>query len=416
MFKPLSVFVALRYTRAKRKNHFISFISLSSLLGIALGVMVLITVLSVMNGFDYEIKNRVFSLASQLTVTQQNGKVSDWQRLAARVKPFTHVQAIAPYVSGQGMLVNEGVVQGAMVFGILPSQQKTISALTSHMIAGNLSLLKPHKFGIVIGSQLAENLNLNLGDKVTLVIPEASVTPAGILPRFKRFTVVGIFSVGKGFGYDSSYAYVAMQDAQALFQLGESVSGIQLKLDDLYLAPKVGEAVNKALGYDYLVTDWTEEFGSFFHAIALEKNMMFIILILIIAVAAFNLVSSLVMTVTDKQSDIAILRTLGASSGLILRIFMLQGLLVGIFGIVLGLLSGILLATHVTALASGLQHLLHVQLLSSDVYYVDYLPSRLDWYDVLKIAIVALGLCLLATLYPAWRAARVEPAEALRYE
>ena len=416
MFKPLSLFIALRYTKAKRRNHFISFIALNSMLGIALGVMVLITVLSVFNGFDFEIRNRIFGMANQVTITHEAGQITHWQVLSKKLLRHPHVIGAAPFVFGQGMLSNEGVIAGVGIFGILPKQQSQVSVLGQHMIAGKLSTLTDQPFGIVIGEQLADNLNLSVGDSVTLITPAATVTPAGILPRLKRFKVVGVFNVGHGFGYDSNVAFIHLPDAQVLFQAGEQVTGVRLKLDDLYLAPQIARELGNSLDNQYAVTDWTAEYGSFFQAIAMEKNMMFILLAFIIAIAAFNLVSSLVMVVTDKRADIAILRTLGVSPRTILNIFILQGFIIGVVGVGLGVLSGVWLSYHITGIVSSLQKILHTQLLSSDVYLVDFLASRLDWHDVWHVVVIAMGMCLLATLYPARQAAHVQPAEALRYE
>lgn len=416
MFKPLSIFIGLRYTRAKRRNHFISFISLSSMLGIALGVAVLITVMSVMNGFDEAIKSRILGMARQVTVSTYTGVLRDWQKMVQRVSHYPQVVAAAPFVTGQGMLANQGQVSPVMVTGIVPAEEQKVSILGHKMLDGSLTDLKPQRFGIVLGVNLADRLGLGVGSKVTLVTPQATPTPAGVIPRFKRFTVVGIFKVGNGAGFDDQAAFIHQTDAQALFQLRGAVSGIRLKLQDIYDARQLTQQLQKDLAGDYLVSNWTQEYGAFFSAISLEKTMMFLILTLIIAVAAFNLVSSLVMVVTDKKADIAILRTLGASPAMIMRIFMVQGCIVGIVGTVLGLVGGVILALNVTGLVSWIEATFHIQLLSSDVYYVNYLPSKLIWSDVMRIAFMALGMSLIATIYPAWRASRTQPAEALRYE
>lgn len=415
MFRPLPLFIGLRYTRGKRRNHFISFISWMSMVGIALGVATLITVLSVMNGFDTVIKDRVLGMAPQIRISTFNGVLPHWEALAQRIAHFPGVIGVAPYVTGQSMMVNLGTTTAAMVTGIDPKLEAQVSGIGQMISKGSLSALKPGSFGIVVGNSLADNLGLTLGDKVTVVTPEATLTAAGVIPRFKRFTVVGIFSAGSGFGFDDHLGYINLEDAKKLYDIPD-ITGLRLKITDLYAAPRMTQALAKQFSGRYLVSNWTEDFGAFFSAIALEKNMIFIILLLIVAVAAFNLVSTLVMVVTDKQADIAILRTFGASPRTILQIFIVQGAVIGLAGTILGLIGGVLLASHATGIANTLQSIFGVQLLSSNLYYVDYLPSKLELSDVVEICSIAFGLSLLATLYPAWRASRVQPAEALRYE
>ena len=415
MFKPLSLFIGLRYTRAKRRNYFISFISLTSILGIALSVTVLITVLSVMNGFDQEIKERVLVMARQVSITNENERLTQWKTLNTELKDSPFILHTAPYIDGQGMLTENALTQAIMVTGIDPSQEKSLSQLHEKFITGALSNLKPHAFGMVIGEQLAAHLGLSLGDKVNLFIPQASVTPAGILPRFKRFTIVGIFKVGNGFGFDSQVAFIHLQDAQTLFQLGDAISGLRLQIKDIYAAPTVTETLSASFP-QYFIFNWTQQYGSLFAAIALEKMMMAIILLLLIAIAAFNLVSTLVMVVTEKRADIAILRTLGATPNTLFFVFMIQGFTVGLFGTSLGLILGLLLAKNITLIVSGIEQLFHIQLLSSNMYYVNFLPSLIQTKDVIIICAIALVMSLLATIYPARQAMKVEPAEALRYE
>jgi len=418
MFRPVSLFVGIRYTRAKRRNHFISFISLASMLGIALGITVLITVLSVMNGFDQEIRERIFSMAQQVSVNSYSPSgIHSWKNLMKDIKKYPQVIDIAPNIQGQGMLANRGRVQPVLITGINPQTEKTVSEIHTKVIEGSYEKLAPGQFGILLGDELANNLGLLLGEKVNLIIPEATVSPIGVMPRYKRFTVVGIFHVGGGFKYDGSAAFIHLNDAMRLYKLGSSVTGLRVKVTDLYAAPDVSRDLINGIDKDlYYVTNWTQEFGSFFKAIQLEKTMMFIILLLIIAVAAFNLVSSLVMVVTDKRPEIAILRTLGASPSDIMAIFMVQGAVIGVVGTIIGIIGGISLATNVTYLVEKLQQLLQTRLISSSVYFVDYLPSKIDWDDVTKIVIFALLMCLIATIYPAWQASRTQPAEALRYE
>lgn len=416
MFHPFALYVGLRYTRAKRRNHFISFISLTSMLGIALGVMVLITVLSVMNGFDEEIRHRIFGMANQVTISTLNGTVRDWQQLSSKISQQTDVLGVAPLINGQGILVHQGQNHPALITGVIPEQERAVSIIADKVVGGSFAALQPERYGIVLGIQLASDLGAALGDKVTLLIPKLTVTPVGAMPRFKVFTVVGIFSVGSGFGFDTDMAYIHLKDAQTLFQLGNAVSGLRLRVDDLYAAPRIASRIQQQLPPLYQVSDWTQNYGSYMHAIQLEKTMMFFILLLLVAIAAFNLVSTLVMVVTDKQADIAILRTLGATPKMILAIFMVQGTVIGIVGTLLGLVGGVALALHVTELVNFLERILHTNLFASDVYFLNYLPSKLALSDVVQICIVALMMSLLATLYPAWRAARTQPAEALRYE
>lgn len=417
MFRPISLYIGLRYTRAKRRNHFISFISLVSMLGIALGVTVLITVLSVMNGFDYQIQNKIFAMAQQVTVSNYDGPLSNWENLANKVSQYHDVVSVAPFVNGQGMLVNSGMAAPVLVRGVVPADETKVSKIAEKMVHGSFNQLQPGQYGVVMGQKLADNLGLQVGDKVTLFTPQATITPVGELPRFRRFTLVGLFNIGGGFGsFDTGIIFINMHDAQVLYNFGNAVSGLRLKVSALYAAPKVSEALQNDFQDKYLVSNWTEEYGDFFKAIKMEKTMMFFILILIVAVAVFNLVSSLVMIVNDKRPEIAILRTLGASPRTIMTIFMVQGCTVGFIGTFLGLIGGILLALNAPNLVSGIQHLFHVQLISSSVYLVDYLPSKLEWADVWRVCLIALGLSVVATLYPAWQAARTQPAEALRYE
>lgn len=417
MFRPAALFIGLRYTRAKTRNHFISFISFISMLGIALGVMVLITVLSVMNGFDREIRERVFSMVPPVTVSSMAGYVSGWQEIQDIVKKVPAVTASAPFATGEVLLSFAGMVQPAMINGILPEQEMNISELSEKMVQGQLSDLKADKFGIILGETLATHLNIVVGDKVTVVTPQVSLTPAGVIPRFKRFNVVGIFKAGSGFGFDAGLGFVNLHDAQKLLGLNkDTVSGLHLNITNVYAAQRVADQLIPLLGSNASVSTWADQFGEFFHAVQLEKTMMFFILMMIVAVAAFNLVASLVMVVNEKQSDIAILRTFGATPGTIMNIFIVQGGLVGVFGTLLGVIGGVSLAYNVTDIVNWIEHVFHVQFLSSNVYFVNYLPSQIEWLDVVKISIASLVLSLIATIYPAWRAAKMDPVESLRYE
>lgn len=415
MFRPLELFIGLRYTRAKRRNHFISFISLTSMLGIALGVTALITVMSVMNGFEKEVRDRILDMVSHITVSGLDGSLSDWQHVAKLAQENPHVRASAPYVEGEGMLINGRQVNGVFIRGISPALEPAVSSVDKKMKSGQLADLKPGHFGIILGRDLARMLGVEVGDKVTLVTPTANVTPAGIMPRLKRFTVVGIFYIGM-YEYDSTLALINLQDAQRLFRLGNKVSGVRIRLDDLFEAPAVRMALSNGPLRGYWVRDWGSSHANWFRAVKIEKRMIFLLLLLIVAVAAFNIVSALVMVVTDKQSDIAILRTLGASPRSILGIFMVQGTLIGVVGTVLGVIGGVSLALNLETVVPFIEHLFGIHFIDPGVYYINELPSDLHWRDVGVIASVSFLLGILATLYPAWRAARTQPAEALRYE
>jgi lipoprotein-releasing system permease protein len=409
------LFIGLRYTRAKRRNHFISVISLISMLGIALGVAALITVLSVMNGFQKEVRARILSVVAHVQVTGPGGQLAQWQRVAEAAGRNPEVLAAAPYVNGQAMLVNEGSARGALVRGIDPALEARVAEIGTRMVAGRLDALQPGEFGIVLGADLARGLRVLPGDRVTVIAPQGLVTPAGVLPRLKQFRVVGLFEVGH-YEYDSGLALMNLADAQRLYQLGEEVSGVRLKLSDLFEARRVSRDLAREIGGNLLVSDWTRSHANFFRAVEIEKTMMFIILMLIVAVAAFNVVSTLVMVVTDKQADIAILRTLGATPGSIMGVFMVQGVVIGVLGTLLGVAGGIALALNIDVVVPFLERLLRIQFLSKEVYFITELPSDLRAADVVAITSVALVLALVATIYPSWRASRVRPAEALRYE
>ncbi len=415
MFRPLEIFIGLRYTRAKRRNHFISFISLTSMLGIALGVTALITVMSVMNGFEKEVRTRILDMVSDITVSGIDGGLTNWRHVAQLARTNPQVKASAPYVEGEGMLINGRQVNGVFIRGINPALESGVSSVGKKMKVGKLADLKAGRFGIILGRDLARALGVQVGDKVTLVTPTANVTPAGIMPRLKRFTVVGIFYIGM-YEYDSSLALINIHDAQRLFMLGNKVTGVRISLDNLFQAPAVRVALSQGVLRGYWVRDWGSSHANWFHAVKIEKRMIFLLLLLIVAVAAFNIVSALIMAVTDKQSDIAILRTLGASPGTILGIFMVQGTLIGVFGTVLGVIGGVSLSLNLETIVPFIEHLFGVHFIDPGVYYLNELPSDLHWHDVGVIATVAFLLSVLATLYPAWRAARTQPAEALRYE
>ncbi len=417
MYHPLTLFIGRRYASAKRSNHFISFISRTSMIGLTLGVLVLITVMSVMNGFDQELRQRVLGMVPHAVVKSLSAPGS-WDPVLDRVREDPNIEGAAPFIHGQGMVTAAGNVHGVFLNGIDPEQEKQVSIVHKHMVEGQIEDLKAGEFGIVLGEILAGYLRARVGDKVTLVLPEASVTPAGVFPRLKRFTVVGIFAVGAE--VDSTLAMLHIEDAAKLKRLKVPAEGIRLRFHDLFDAPvyswKIVSDLESELGGQFFASDWTRTHGNLFQAIRMEKTLVGLLLMLIIAVAAFNIVSTLVMVVTDKKADIAILRTMGATRGQIVRIFMIQGALIGVTGTFLGAVLGVLLAIYIPDLIAGFEKLTNVQFLSSDVYFISYLPSQLQIMDVVVICSTTLVLSFLATLYPALRASRIEPAEALRYE
>jgi len=415
MFRPLELFIGLRYTRTKRRTHFISFISLTSMLGIALGVTALITVLSVMNGFETELRTRILGMASHATISRFDGRLADWQTLAARIEGMPHVLASAPYISGESMLSNGKQVSGAILRGVQPEVEGRVSDVVTHIHGGDIAQLTAGGYGIILGSELATALGVGVGDAVTVVSPQITIAPIGVLPRLRRFTVLATFEVGM-YEYDRGVALVHLQDAAKLFRLDDNVSGLRLKLEDVFDAPMVIRELATQLPADYRLEDWTHKHANFFRAVKTEKRVMFIILTLIVAVAAFNIVSTLIMVVTDKRSDIAILRTLGVTPRSVMMIFIIQGVVIGILGTALGVAGGVGLALNIETIVPAIERLFNVQFLAADVYYISEVPSELHWRDVWIMASVAMGLSLLATLYPAWRAARTHPAEALRYE
>jgi lipoprotein-releasing system permease protein len=413
---PYELAVGLRYTRARKgsgRNTFISFISLISMAGIALGVAALIVVLSVMNGFQAELRNRILSVASHIEI-RGLPQLMDWRAVSAVASKNPRVEGAAPYVMGQAMLTASGANRGAIVRGIDPALEDTVADIGKHMRIGSLASLRPGEFGIVLGRDLAGALGVMPGDSVVVITPQGTITPAGTLPRLKSFKVTGIFDAGMA-EFDSGLALVNIEDAQRLYRL-DGVSGLRLKLDDLFAAPAVAEELWKKLPGGVEIRDWTKSHANFFRAVQIEKRVMFIILTLIVAVAAFNIVSAQVMVVTDKQADIAILRTLGASPGSVMAIFIVQGALIGFIGTAIGVVGGLLLAFNVDVVVPFIERIFNVQFLDKSVYYITDLPSDVQRADVVTIALIALGLARAATVYPAWKAARVNPAEALRYE
>jgi lipoprotein-releasing system permease protein len=414
MFYPLSLFVGLRYTRAKRRNHFISFISLISMLGIMLGIVALIVVLSVMNGFHKEIQERILGMASHATLGKPEG-VDDWQTVLEQVRSVPEVVGAAPFVEIESMLMNAGRTNGALIRGILPEYEDAVSDLRKDMIAGSPDDLVADGFNIILGRELAAVLGVGVGDKVTLVTPQLNASPVGVMPRLKAFNVVGLFEVGMS-DYDRGAGFVHMRDAALLMRLGDAAGGVRLKLEDMWEAPLVAREIEYGLDGLYRVSDWTQVHRNFFAALRTEKRMMTIILFLIVAVAAFNIVSTLVMVVTDKRADIAVLRTLGASPGRVMAIFMVQGTAIGFAGTLLGIVGGVLLGWNVEPIVGAIERLFGVHFLDPTIYYISALPSDVHASDVLAIGLGAFLMSVLATLYPAWRASRTDPAEALRYE
>jgi lipoprotein-releasing system permease protein len=414
MYQPLTVFVGLRYLRAKRRNHFISFISLISMAGIALGVMTLITVLSVMNGFERELRERILGMISHATIQGYDGEFTDWRGVLDEANAHPEVVGAAPYVEQETMLRGRRTA-GALVRGIDPALEPSVSEVHELMRIGDIADLQPGEWRVLLGSGLASRLGVGPGDPVTIFAPEIRATPAGVVPQVRRFTVAGIFEAGVH-EYDTALAVIHYHDAQRLFRLGENIGGVRLKLDDMMRARWVALELSDRLPGFYQVRDWTQQHANFFRAVQTEKTVMFIILSLIIAVAAFNIISTLVMVVTDKQGDIAILKTMGMGPRRIMGIFMVQGSLIGVIGTLVGVIFGIILALNVESVVAGLEALFSVEFLSAEIYYISDLPSELRMSDVVRFGALALVLSFLSTIYPAWRASRTEPVEALRHE
>jgi lipoprotein-releasing system permease protein len=408
--------IGTRYLRSTHRRGFVSFVAVMSVCGLMLGVATLIVVLSVMNGFERELRNRILSVTSHATLMGINGTLSDWQPLQRRVQQQPGVQAVVPYIESQAMLANGQRMAGAAVRGVLPEEERRATGLAQHVIAGDLSDLRDGSYGIILGTALARELNARVGDSVVLIAPEGTATPTGVVPRMRRFHVTGLFSSGM-YEFDRGLALVHLADAARLLRLGAGVTGLRLALDDPLRAPTTVRALALALGGPgYYVSDWTQDHANFFRSIEITKSMMFVILLMLVAVAAFNIVATLVMIVKEKQTDIAIVRTLGAGPANVLLTFAVQGVLIGLAGTLLGAALGTLLADNLQALVAGLEHLLGTQFLDARVYYMSDLPAYVEGADVLRVCVVAFILCALATLYPAWRASRTTPAEALRHE
>ena len=406
--------IGRRYLRASRGNRFISFISTISMAGVAIGVAVLIVVLSVMNGFEREVRVRILSLTSHASISALSLRLGDWQDAAARVRDNPSVLAAAPYIEEQALLLASGKCRGALVTGVLPEDERQVTTIADKVTAGSFAM-KPGEFGIVLGDELAKALGVELGGRVVITTPLRTVTPAGVMPRWKSFKVVGLFSAGM-YEYDRNFAYIHIADAARLYRMGDDVTGLRLKLADMFAAPLVVRDLARALGGGYYVDDWTRKHATFFRSLQLTKSALFLILLLVVGVAAFNIVSTLVMVVKDKRADIAILRTVGASPGSVLSIFLTQGVAIGVIGTLSGVLLGVLIALNLEALIHGLEGLLGLRFLDAKVYFITDLPTRIEWSDVVQISLTAFGLCCLSTLYPSWRAARTQPAQSLRHE
>ena len=415
MIKPLELMIGLRYIRAKRRNHFISFISTTSMLGIALGVWALITVMAIITGFHKDLQSRILFVTPHVTISAHGGYLGDWQPLSEVLADYPNVQAQAPFVLVQGMLTKGANVSGSLVRGIDPEREGDVSEVMKHIIEGDADELQSGSFGIILGKYLAQSLGVGVGEKVTLIVPKGKITPAGLIPRLKRFTVVGLFEIDM-YEYDSGIALIHIDDAARLLSAKGEISGLRLKLDDVEQARRVRHELSGVLGGQYRVRDWTQEHANFFRALEIEKRVVFIVLLLIIAVAAFNIVSTLVMVVTDKRSDVAILRTLGMSPGGVMRVFMVQGVFLGVTGTVIGAVLGVLTALNIETLVPAIENLFNTELFPGDIYIISEFPAQMRWTDVGRITGASLLMSFLATIYPARRASAVKPAEALRHE
>jgi len=407
--------IGRRYLRSSRANRFVSFISIISMLGVAIGVAVLIVVLSVMNGFEQELRGRILSLTSHASISGFGSGLAHWRTTAEQIGENPAVVAAAPYIEDQALLIAGAKSSGAVVTGVLPDYERRVTSVGEKMVSGSFDSLAPGRYGIVLGAELAKALGVSQGGRVSVFTSQRITTPAGIVPRHRSFEVVGIFAAGM-YEFDRNLAYIHLADAARLYRMGDEVTGLRLRLVDMFAAPHVVRELALALGGGYYVDDWTRKHANFFRSIQLTKSSMFVILLLVVAVAAFNIISTLVMVVKDKQSDIAILRTVGASPRSVLAIFVTQGTAIGAIGTAAGVLLGVLISVNLESLVHGLEALLGTHFLDAKVYFMSDLPARVQWLDVLKISVTAFGLCSLSTLYPSWRAARTQPAQSLRHE
>ncbi len=430
MFQPLSAFIGLRYTKAKKDNHFISFISLASVIGIALGIIVLITVLSIMNGYVKGIQDRHLGMLSHVTVSDSDWLLPQWQARREQILANPQITGAAPFIEKQVMLKEAATVQATLLEGVLPDFEKDIGTINRYIQTPegatetiSLNILKAGAYKIILGETLAKTLDVAVGDTITLLSPkkqnilneDGSQNPDDLIPVLKDFEVAATFKVDLNI-YDKSVAYIHMQDAAKLFDMGQEVTGIRAQISDIFMANQVSREIAESSTGDYVITNWTTQHSTFFKALQLQKTMLFFVLLLIIGVAAFNLVSTLIMVVTDKESDIAILRTLGMSPSQVMRVFIVQGGLLALIGTVIGVLLGLLVANNVSAIVQGIEQLMNVQLLNADIHGVTHIDAKIEWSDVIMISISAFSLSILATIFPAWKASKVQPAEALRYE
>jgi lipoprotein-releasing system permease protein len=415
MYNPLSLFIGLRYTRARKRSGFISFISFISITGIALGIAVLITVLSVINGFHTEMRERILGTVAHINITESNAQLTDWHSLKKIIDKKDYVSGSAPYIEGQVMLVNGSRVSGANIRGILPEYESSVTSIVKEVVSGDVKKFEKDSYRIILGSKLASYLGVYVGDKITVITPNINSTPLGVVPRFRRFTVEGVFNLDMH-QYDRNLAVIGIEDASNLFQIKNAVTGLRVKVDDLFKAPWHADKLRDELSKNYFVFDWSQYNSNFFKALQMEKTMLFILMTLVVLVAVFNVVSTLFMVVTDKRSDIAILMTMGMTPSAVRKIFVLQGLIVGSLGILLGVAGGILLSLNLESIASGLESLLGFKFFKPEVYFISSVPSELHLTDVVLVAFISLILSFLATLYPSSKAAAVRPAQALRYE
>ncbi|MCH2191743.1 MAG: lipoprotein-releasing ABC transporter permease subunit [Gammaproteobacteria bacterium] len=412
----IPLMIGARYSRAKRRNGFISFISAISMIGIALGAWVIITVVSIMNGFGNELRGRILDVTPHVTITAQGGWLTDWKKLAPELASRSDIQGFAPYIYAQGLSTLGNRVTGALVRGVLPDYEGNVSVVPDNMWEGEFASLQAGQYNVILGEGLANKLGASLGDKVTLIAPRSQSTPAGMMPRLRRFSVTGIFGGIGPDDFDGALAFIHLKDAAKLFKTGEQVSGLRLTMEEPYQARQVAGEIAADLDFRYLVDNWTRQHKSFFRALEVERRMTFIVLFLVVAVAAFNIVSTLVMVVTDKRADIAILRTLGLSPKGVMGIFFVQGVMSGVIGTLIGTIAGVLTALNITTIINFVEGLIGYQLFPADVYIITDFPAELRWSDVWTVVVVSISISMLATLYPSWQASKTQPAEALRYE